>query len=351
MSLDWRLGYDCAGPMTSAIAPEVGVIIANHNNRDYVSDAIVSVARQTVRNIRVVVVDDASTDDSDKIILETLCRLDDGRFDYVRLDHNIGQAGALRRGLQALRTPFVSFLDSDDFWYENFVARHLTVHLNADYPVALTYSDSHIVDAETRLLAGTAWWFDVAQSNGSPRAIEQALIPEIDPESGCLAYNLSKAPTLYPNWSADWSSNSMAAMMFRRDFVDLVLVPPDEALRLYVDFYLSTFATLFTGAIAIPEALYAYRMHGRNKHSNGSVLGGSYNSSKRRWEPIRDSVLRLILQVLQRDSENLRIAFGDFRCDQALVQLRTALKGSLALPKSRSRLQELLFGGRDLDNC
>jgi len=337
--------------MISAIAPEVGVIIANHNNRDYVADAMVSVARQTVRNVRVMVVDDGSTDDSDKVIRDALSRLDDRRFDYLKLDRNIGQAGALRRGLQVLKTPFVCFLDSDDFWYENFVARQLAVHLNADYPVALTYCDSHIVDAGARLLAGSAWWFTAAPTNGSPRVIDPALVPEIDPESGCLTYCSTKAPTLYPHWSTEWSSNSMAAMMFRREFVDLVLVPPDDALRLYVDFYLSTFASLFTGAIALPEALYAYRMHGRNKHSNGAVLGGSYNSSRKRWEPIRDAVLRLILQVLQRDSEELRIAFGDFRCDQALFQLRTALKGSLSVSKGRSRLQELLFGGRDVNNC
>ena len=64
----------------------------------------------------------------------------------------------------------------------------------------------------------------------------------------------------------------MSSMMFRREFVNLVLTPPDRDLRLFVDFYLSTFASLLTGAIAVHAALYAYRMHGLNKHSNGSVL-------------------------------------------------------------------------------
>ena len=49
-------------------------------------------------------------------------------------------------------------------------------------------------------------------------------------------------------------------MMFRRAFVDLVLVPPSETLRLYADFYLSTFACLLTGAIAIHQPLFVFML-------------------------------------------------------------------------------------------
>ncbi len=80
----------------------------------------------------------------------------------------------------------------------------------------------------------------------------------------------------------------MASMMFRRSFVDLVLVVPDSDLRLYLDYYLSTFAGLLTGSVAIHDALYAYRMHGANKHSNAAVMGGTYNSSTKDWGPIRE---------------------------------------------------------------
>ena len=95
-----------------------------------------------------IVVDDASTDNSDEEVRNCLSRLDDSRFDYVRLDTNVGQTGAIKRGLSELDTPFVGFLDSDDKWYENFLERHLCVHMNAEFPVALTYCDSHIIDAD-----------------------------------------------------------------------------------------------------------------------------------------------------------------------------------------------------------
>jgi len=107
--------------------------------------------------------------------------------------------------------------------------------------------------------------------------------------------------------------------MFRRSFVDLVLVPPNEDLRLYVDFYLSTFAGLLTGVIAIHEALYAYRMHGGNKHSNATVLGGRYNSSTQPWETVRANTLRLIRGVLEGKAEAFRAAFGEGRHDEAMA--------------------------------
>ncbi len=310
------------------LAPPVGVVVANHNNAAYVDKAIESAARQTVQNIRIVVVDDASTDGSDEAIRACLARLGDRRFRYVKLDRNVGQGGALRRGMAELDTPFICFLDSDDIWYEDFVARHLAVHLNADFPVALTYCDSHIVDATGRLLAGTAWWFDSADLHDkTPRPIDPALSPRLDPATGELGYGPRPGPglTLHPHWTAGSATNSTASMMLRRSFIDLVMVPSDEALRLYVDFYLSTFAGLLTGTIAIHEALYAYRMHGANKHSNAVVPGGAYNSSSREWTPIRDSTLLLIQTALREHGDAFRRTFGEERCAVATAALAEVL--------------------------
>jgi len=307
-------------------APPVGVVIANHNNGPYIERAIESAARQSVRDLRIVVVDDASTDESDEAIRRCLSRLDDERIRYLKLEINVGQGGALRRGTAMLDTPFVCFLDADDIWYGDFVAWHLAAHLNTDFPVALTYCDSYIIDAHDRLLAGTAWFFDsVDLHDETPRGIEADRIPAIDGASGRLSYAPRPAMTLYPQWSPARSTNTTSGMMFRRSFVDLVMRPPDEDLRLYVDFYLGTFACLLTGSIAIHQALYGYRMHGGNKHSNASVPGGAYNSSSRPWGPIRDAGLGLIRRVLRSESDEMRRIFGERRHDVALALVDDAL--------------------------
>ena len=310
------------------LVPAVGVVVTNHNNGAYVGRAVESVARQSLRDLMVIVVDDASTDQSDTEIRKCLARLDDRRFRYVRLESNVGQAGAARRGLAELDTSFVCFLDSDDIWYDDFAARQIGAHLNADFPVALTYCDSHIIDADDRMLAGTAWWFDAVIGEWQTpvqRTIDPSRMPTMDADKGELAYGRSGRLTLHSHWSQHGATNSMASMMFRRKFVDLVLNRPDRELKLYLDFYLSTLACLLTGAIALHDSLYAYRMHGQNKHSNAAVLGGAYNSSTQAWDPIRRYILELVLDTLQNEASALRLAFGADRHALAEEMVKEAL--------------------------
>src|SRR5262245_44160612 len=99
-----RVGKDSGTVSTMPLAPTVGVVVANYDNGAFVARAIDSVARQTFRDIRVIVVDDASNDESDVVIREHLARLADPRFHYVRLPANAGQAGSMRCGLAELNT-------------------------------------------------------------------------------------------------------------------------------------------------------------------------------------------------------------------------------------------------------
>jgi glycosyltransferase involved in cell wall biosynthesis len=304
-------------------APPVGVVIANYNNGAFVGRAIESVARQSCRNIQTIIVDDASTDNSDEEIRNCLSRLGDSRFSYVRLETNVGQTGAIRRGLAQLDTPFVGFLDSDDMWYEDFIAGHLRVHMNAAFPVALTYCDSHIVDAHDHMLAGTAWWFEPGAAASS--GFDSSAVPSIDGATGTFCFPRNGRVTFHPDWTPLSATNSMASMMFRRSFVDLVLGVPDQELRLYLDYYLSTFAGLLTGSIAIHDALYAYRMHGSNKHSNAAVMGGSYNSSTKDWGPISNHILGLVQRALDEQAPAIQAAFGEWRHANSRALVKRAL--------------------------
>ena len=327
--------------MGIATLPRVGVVIANHNNEAYVAEAIVSASRQTVRNIEVVVVDDASTDCSDRVIRETLAKMADPRFRYIRLETNRGQTGAVRRGVAELSTPFVCFLDSDDVWYDTFVERHLAAHLNADCPVAFTYCDSHFINGKGELLAATAWWFEQPPKHEQHRPIEAETVPAIEPAGGGVRFAANPALTFHGRWTPTWSSNSTAAMMFRRDVVELVLPDRDDQLPLYLDFYLSTFCILIVGGIAVHEALYAYRMHGKNKHSDGLMLGGASQTSRKSWGPISQRVLHLVLRVLLERRETLTTAIGGTRYEHAVKTVRYAIRKSQQQPWA-SRLMAMI---------
>ncbi|MFF0307320.1 CDP-glycerol glycerophosphotransferase family protein [Streptosporangium sp. NPDC004379] len=75
--------------------------------------AVRSVLDQSLRNLEVVIVDDASTDGTDRVAREL--QREDPRVRYLRRDVNSGGCGAPRnQGTAAARAPFVMFLDSDD---------------------------------------------------------------------------------------------------------------------------------------------------------------------------------------------------------------------------------------------
>jgi glycosyltransferase involved in cell wall biosynthesis len=87
------------------LAPPVGVVIANHNNCAFVEKAIESVAHQTVRDLQVIVVDDASTDRSDEVIRRCLARLGDTRFRYVKLGTNLVMPGSAHSAHSSYSSP------------------------------------------------------------------------------------------------------------------------------------------------------------------------------------------------------------------------------------------------------
>jgi len=96
-------------------APDVSVVVICYNDRANLGRAIASVQDQTLRNLEIIVVDDASTDGSADLA-EDMAR-EDARIRVVRLPSNSGGCSAPRNaGLDTARAPYVMFLDSDDYY-------------------------------------------------------------------------------------------------------------------------------------------------------------------------------------------------------------------------------------------
>ncbi|MBB2909541.1 CDP-glycerol glycerophosphotransferase [Streptosporangium becharense] len=92
---------------------ECSVVIITYNDAARLPRAVRSVLGQSLRNLEVIVSDDASTDGTEHVVRE-LQRLDP-RVRYLRGEVNSGGCGAPRnRGVAAARAPYVMFLDSDD---------------------------------------------------------------------------------------------------------------------------------------------------------------------------------------------------------------------------------------------
>jgi len=99
------------------MAPLVSVIIPTYNRAALVAAAVASVKAQTYRDFEIIVVDDASTDG-------TFEALTTGReFRVLRHPHRRGVAAARNLGVAAARGEWLAFLDSDDLWLPDKLAR------------------------------------------------------------------------------------------------------------------------------------------------------------------------------------------------------------------------------------
>lgn len=93
--------------------PDVTVVVISFNDAERLPRAIRSVQRQTLRNLEIVVVDDASTDGTADAVAALVAQ--DPRIRYERLEQNSGGCSAPRnRGMDVARAPWVMFCDSDD---------------------------------------------------------------------------------------------------------------------------------------------------------------------------------------------------------------------------------------------
>lgn len=97
----------------AAGAPRVSVVIPTHNRAELVVRAIRSVLAQTMSDFELIVVDDASTDDTEAVVQ----RIGDARLQYVRLAENGRQSRALNEGISRACADWVAFLDDDDEWW------------------------------------------------------------------------------------------------------------------------------------------------------------------------------------------------------------------------------------------
>lgn len=96
--------------------PKISIIIPNYNYARYLDDALSSVVAQTFSDWECIVIDDASTDDSVKIINKYVKR--DKRFKLIQMPRKSGISAARNAGLDAARGEYIAFLDSDDCYTE-----------------------------------------------------------------------------------------------------------------------------------------------------------------------------------------------------------------------------------------
>ncbi|MEC7286758.1 MAG: glycosyltransferase family 2 protein [Bacteroidota bacterium] len=93
------------------------IIIPVFNKEKYINETILSVLNQTYDNYEIIIINDASTDNSLKIIEEVIS----DKAVIINNKNNLGLSASRNIGFEASSYKYIAFLDGDDVWDKNFL--------------------------------------------------------------------------------------------------------------------------------------------------------------------------------------------------------------------------------------
>jgi len=116
----------------------VSVIIPTFNSEKYISDTITSVLNQTYQNWEIILVDDASTDETQTIIAPFLT---DKRIKLYPLEKNSGTGVVRNFGVSKATGKYISFLDADDLWKREKLEKQIDFLKANQIPFTFSFYD------------------------------------------------------------------------------------------------------------------------------------------------------------------------------------------------------------------
>ncbi len=122
----------------------VSIITPSYKSEKFISKTIESVLNQTYKNWEMIIIDDCSPDNSNKIIEKYI--KEDNRIKLIKLSKNSGPAVARNVGIKEAKGRFIAFLDSDDIWLPEKLEKQISFMEQKNLP--MTYSSYYIIDEE-----------------------------------------------------------------------------------------------------------------------------------------------------------------------------------------------------------
>lgn len=110
--------------------PLVSVIIPTYNRAHLIATTIESVRQQTYSNLEILIVDDASKDNTAEVVKA----IADSRIRYICNKTNQKASITRNNGVQAATGDYIAFLDSDDVWFPTKIERQLEAIQNHPDP-------------------------------------------------------------------------------------------------------------------------------------------------------------------------------------------------------------------------
>ncbi len=235
--------------------PLVSFIVTSYNYEKFLYKTLESIKNQSYKNFEIIIVDDASSDNSVNIAEEFIAQNQDLRITLLVNPQNIGQLGSILKGLDKANGQFVSFVDSDDILLEDYTKVHIQTHLQTS--VAFTSCRLTEIDENDEVLT--------FNSISSPKCEN---IKDLF-ETENAEFKLLKHKR-FGGWY--WSPNS-SAMYRKAAIISLLDYKNTDKWRICPDKFIMNYAHLIGGSAIIFTPLAGYRRHQNNAGSCLPVTG------------------------------------------------------------------------------
>jgi glycosyltransferase involved in cell wall biosynthesis len=185
----------------------VSIVIPTHNRVSSIESAIMSCKKQSYPPNEIIVVDDASTDETPTLLSRIVACNSNVR--YIRLPVRMGAQYARIQGIIASKGEWIAFLDSDDELISNSLELRLNALKNVKHEVGLVYGDVFVQNEEN------AWLVNFKKLDGY---VYKYLLKELSicPYSAIMIKKKCFEITGYPDDNfPSWQDDDMALTISR----------------------------------------------------------------------------------------------------------------------------------------
>lgn len=138
---------------------KISVIIPTYNRSNRISRAIRSVLAQTFKDFEIIIVDDASNDNTEEIVKA----FNDARIKYIRHQKNCGAAASRNTGIKMAKGDFIAFLDDDDEWIPEKLEKQIKIFQENESILGVVYCGYVRIDEETQKIIDD--WYPTNKGN------------------------------------------------------------------------------------------------------------------------------------------------------------------------------------------
>lgn len=222
--------------------PLVTIVLPVYN-RPHVIKSIESICKQTYKNLEILIVDNASTDNT----VEEIKKIDDSRIRLIVNQTNGGQIYSLNRGLELARGKYIARIDSDDIALPTRIEKQVEfLELHCDY-----------------VLCGS--WVRYVNDEGELKFV----VRTCSTSEGLVLMQTISCGIYHPS------------AMFRRSIIQEYAIKYNNNLAMAADYDLWAKLMVYGKAKNIPEVLIYYRRGDNNDSKKHRVTMGRESSEVR----------------------------------------------------------------------